>query len=188
MGIRSFLALPISGGVKEKLKHILLDLQLIQADVKWVKLENIHLTLKFLGDVDEDRLECVADILKKCCPGFVPCAAQLIAIGAFPDLRHPKILWGALDDSNKKILAYVDVLEGEMARSGFTKEERPFKPHLTIGRVRSNTNLNQLIHAIRKITFEDKIEQVFDKIILFKSTLTSQGPEYEVLKEFKIGP
>ena len=185
MTIRSFLAFSISGALKEKFKHILNDLQHARADVKWVKLENIHLTLKFLGSLEESTLDNVSSVLRERCRGFNPITSYLNEIGAFPDLRHPKIVWGALDDSNKEIQAIVDVLEGEFAKLGLAPEERPFKPHITIGRVKSSANLKNLIQTIQQITFEDKIQQTFDKIVLYKSTLTSQGPIYEALKEFE---
>jgi 2'-5' RNA ligase len=187
MGIRSFLAIPISAGVKDKFRLILHNLQVIRADVKWVKLENIHLTLKFLGDLEEKRLESVSEALEKCRPRMAPSTSCLRAIGAFPNLRHPKILWGALDDSSEELKTIVDILEGELAKIDMPKEDRPFKPHLTFGRVRSSANLQSLTQAIREISFEDKLRQISDKVILYKSTLTSQGPVYEVLREFILG-
>ena len=95
-------------------------------------------------------------------------------------------MWGALDDSKKEIHAIVEVLERELAKLGIAKEERSFKPHITIGRVRSPANLKDLIHAIQQVTLKDKTEQTFEKIILYKSTLTPQGPIYEVLEEFEM--
>ncbi len=100
MTIRCFLAFPISGKLKEKFKYILHDLQDTRADVKWVVLENIHLTLKFLGDIEESKLEDVSSVVRECCRSFVPVTTYLTELGVFPDMRHPKILWGALDDSN----------------------------------------------------------------------------------------
>ncbi len=185
--IRSFLAFPISGELKEKFKHILNDLQHTCTDVKWVKPENVHLTLKFLGGLEESELKNVSFVLRERCRGFAPITSYLSEIGAFPDLRHPKIVWGALDDSKKEIQAIVEVLEGELAKFGLAKDEHPFKPHITLGRVKSTAHLINLIQTIRQITFESKTKQTFEKIILYKSTLTPQGPIYEVLKEFEIG-
>ena len=183
MTIRCFLAFPISGKLKEKFKHILHELQDTRADVKWVKSENIHLTLKFLGDIEESKLENISSVVRDCCRGFGPVTPYLTELGAFPDMHHPKIWWGALDDSKKGIEGIVEVLERELAKLGIAKEDHPFKPHITIGRMRSSAKLKDVIHVIRQITFEDTTEEIFDKIVLYKSTLTPQGPIYEVVTE-----
>ncbi len=187
MTIRSFLAFPINGTLKEKLEIILDRLQTTHADVKWVKPQNIHLTLKFLGDVEESRIENVCSLLRQRCRGFDPITSYLCEIGAFPDIRHPRIVWGALDDSKKKIQMIADDLEEQLIKIGIVKDDHLFKPHITLGRVRSSAHLKDLIQAMQQITFESKIEQTFEKIILYKSTLTPQGPIYEALKEFRMG-
>jgi len=186
MTIRAFLAFPISGVLKERIKYILDDLQETNADVKWVTPQNIHLTLKFLGELEENAIANVSSMLRERCRGFFPITSHLNEIGAFPDLRHPKIVWAALDDSSKEICAIVENLEGELAKLGIAQDEHPFKPHITLGRVRSSANLKNLIQAIQQITFEDSTEQIFDIIILYKSTLTMQGPIYEVLEKFEM--
>jgi len=187
MSIRSFLAFPISGLFQEKVKNILDDLQAADADVKWVKLENIHLTIKFLGGMEENCIERVMSLLDQRCREFVPITSYLSQIGAFPDLQHPKIVWAVLDDSKQEIQRIVELLRGDIEKFGIAQDEHPFKPHLTLGRVRSSTNLKDLIQKIRQMTFEKKTEQIFDKIILYKSTLTPQGPIYDVLREYEIG-
>lgn len=184
MSMRSFLAFPISGALKERLKYILDRLHATGADVKWVEPQNIHLTIKFLGELEENRMESIISLLEERCREFVPITSYLSEVGAFPDLQHPRIVWAALDDSKKEIGGIVEVLRGEMIKLGIAKDEHPFKSHLTLGRVRSSANLKNLIQAMHQITFEGKIEQTFDKIVLYKSTLTPQGPIYDVLREY----
>ena len=187
MTIRSFLAFPISSELKESLGHILHDLQQTRADVKWVGLGNIHLTLKFLGDIEETDLEKISSVLSESCCRFDPITSHLSEIGVFPDLRHPRIVWAGLDDSKKEFQSIVEALEEQLAKLGFAKDDHPFKPHITLGRVKSSANLKNLMQTIQQITFDGKNQQTFEKIILYKSTLTPQGPIYEVLKEFDIG-
>lgn len=186
MTIRSFLAFPVSSVLKEQLKPILNDLQATQADVKWVKLENIHLTLKFLGDVKTGDLEGISSVLRERCRSFHPISSYLCGIGAFPDMRHPQIVWAALDDPDKEIQTMVGVLEGDLEKFKIAKESRPFKPHLTLGRVRSSARLKDLWEALQQITIADKTQERLERIILYKSTLTPQGPIYEVLEEFEL--
>jgi 2'-5' RNA ligase len=185
--IRGFLAFPINSEVKEGLGHILNDLQQTRADVKWVQAENLHLTLKFLGDIEETDLEKISSVISESCRGFDLITSHLNEIGVFPDLCHPRIVWAGLDDSKQKFQSIVEALEERLAKLGFAKDNHPFKPHITLGRVKLSANLKNLMQTIQQITFEGKKEQTFEKIILYKSTLTPQGPVYEVLKEFDIG-
>ena len=187
MTIRSFLAFPISSALKESLRRILHELQQTRADVKWVRLENIHLTLKFLGDVEETDLEKISSVLSESCHGFDRITSHLSETGVFPDLRHPRIVWAGLDDPEKKFRVMVGALEEQLEKLGFAKADHPFKPHITLGRVKSSANLKDLIQTIQQIIFEEKAQQTFEKIILYKSTLTPQGPIYETLKEFYTG-
>ena len=187
MTIRSFLAFPISGELKEKFEQILCDLQHTPADVKWVKPENIHLTLKFLGDLKKNDIEKVVSVVKEQCRRFQSITTYLNEIGAFPDLHHPKIVWGGIDDPDNEIQKIVEILENELVKLGIAKDDHPFKAHITLGRVKSSKNLRNLIETIQQITIENKITQTFERIILYKSTLTSEGPIYEILEEFKWG-
>src|SRR5580700_6870538 len=107
---RSFLAFPINNDLKNKLKEILKDLRDSKADVKWVRLENIHLTLKFLGDLKEDELEAVQAVIREQYQGFHPITTILNKIGTFPGMRHPKIIWVGLEDSHQEIQRIVEIL------------------------------------------------------------------------------
>lgn len=188
MGIRSFLALPISAGLAERLRQVIHDLELAGADVKWVRPENIHLTVKFLGDMEPPQLEAVSAVLERCCPSFERLCCRLEGIGAFPELRQPKILWAGLNDPQGKIQAVVETLEGELAKAGIPREDRPFKSHLTLGRMRSHRGLAGLLDSMGRIRLDDQHEETFSRIVLYKSTLTSQGPVYDLLKEFHFCP
>jgi len=187
MKIRSFLAFTVSGDFKEMLERILKDLQNTKADVKWVKPENIHLTLKFLGDLAEGQLEAVKVVLRQLCPGFRPITTNINAIGAFPDMRHPKVIWAGLQDPHQSIKEIFEVLETSFLKLGIDQEDHPFQSHITLGRVRSSANLKELIEKMPNISINSKISQVFDLIVLYKSTLTPDGPVYDTLEEFSLG-
>ncbi|MDE1921735.1 MAG: RNA 2',3'-cyclic phosphodiesterase [Candidatus Omnitrophica bacterium] len=187
MSVRSFIAFPVSGGLKEKFEHVIRDLQRASADVRWVKAQNIHLTLKFLGDVQENALEKISSVIEAMSCDFTPLTAHLTAIGTFPNGDYPKIIWGALDDPRKAVQGMAGILEKGLVSCGIPEEQRPFQPHITLGRVRSSARLKDLMRLMGQMTFEDKITQQFDKIILYKSTLTPQGPVYEALKVFEMG-
>jgi 2'-5' RNA ligase len=103
-------------------------------------------------------------------------------------MHHPKIIWAGLDDPKKEIRSTVEVLENHLAKLGIAKEDRPYEPHITLGRIKSLVNLKDLRDTIKIMTFEGQATERFEKIILYKSTLTPRGPVYEALEEFKIAP
>jgi RNA 2',3'-cyclic 3'-phosphodiesterase len=184
MSVRSFLAFDVNDELREYFKHIIHDLQKACADVRWVKPENIHLTLKFLGDVQEGDLDKISSTVAGHCLNVAPVTSFFTGIGAFPDLRCPKIVWGGLDDDSRAITSLAGDLEKSLAGYGIPQEQRPFKPHVTIGRVRSQHNVRNLTDLIDEMSSDHIIEQKFTKMILYQSTLTTQGPLYEVLREF----
>jgi len=186
MTIRSFLAFPISGILQEKLEQIIQALQTSCADVKWVSPKNIHLTLKFLGEVPQEDLKTISSLVRERCSGFHPVNSYLSGIGAFPDLRFPKIIWAALNDPNKEIQAMADALQEDLGKIGLPKEDRPFKAHLTLGRLKSQVHIKNLLSTLQQMDVVDKTQETLDRVILYKSTLTTQGPIYEALEEFKI--
>ena len=136
--IRSFIALDLPEGLKKELETLLFSLKKCGADVKWVHPANLHLTLKFLGDVTPDRLPLVKERLTAVAarqkPFFIHCAG----LGGFPDLERPRVLWAGADQGESELKTLAASVEAEMSGVGFAKEERDFAAHLTVGRVKGN--------------------------------------------------
>jgi len=160
----------------------------LPADVKWVNPQSIHLTLKFLGNIEEGTIENIAQGIQNGIRGFQPWSATVKNVGAFPSLRSPRVVWVGIEDQGAQLVGLQNQIEKEMSRLGFEKEKRKFSPHLTLGRVRSPKGKNELVKYLL-----DERERVFgeinvDRVILFRSELKPTGAVYRVLKEFNFRP
>lgn len=140
--------------------------------------ENLHLTLKFLGEVREERIRDISEILKEISKGFKKFEVTLQGIGAFPNQSSPRVIWTGVEKGRKEMIELQKEIEERLVPLGFKKEERGFHPHLTIARVKGRGDFKELFETDYKSrTF------LIDKIILFKSTLTPKGPIYEELEK-----
>jgi len=180
--IRTFIAITLNPDIREALKKIQSDLRKTGADVKWVKPENIHLTLKFLGDTPVEKLPEIIKILQSAAhntPSF-PCS--LTHLNAFPKPEHPQIVWIGIEQGKDEVTRLAQTLEDHLKRLGFPKEKKGFDAHVTLGRVRSGLNRFTLSKEIKQYRLGQELQQNVDYLIFYKSTLTSQGPIHEVIE------
>ena len=184
--MRLFIALPLSDDIERFLSNIIDNLKQKRGQVKWVNSKNIHLTMKFLGETDKSIIEAISTTVKKVASKHSSVKCTIDKIGGFPNLRRPKVIWAGIEDNIDRLEAIVSDIENEMAGLGFEKENRKFKSHLTLGRVKDNRNLYELTKYLESYQLQPK-EILFDKIVLFKSTLTPDGPIYERLIEAELG-
>lgn len=180
--MRTFIAIELPKEIKEALAKLQGQLKASSADVKWVEPENIHLTLKFLGERDDKRVEKIKEILGEVAKEKKAFPLCLKGLGAFPKLEFPRVVWVGTDKGETEAKVIAAELEEKICRLGIPKEERPFSGHITLGRVRSPKNKEQLIQAIKNLAFDCQ-EFMVKEIVLLKSTLTSQGPIYEPLQK-----
>jgi 2'-5' RNA ligase len=175
--MRTFIAIEIPTEIKSALTALQTDLRRAGADVSWTKPENMHLTLNFLGEVDERR---IGEIEKACVSSsaeFQPFTLSLNGTGVFPNARQPRILWAGVAGEIEKAVEMRRRLEERLALIGFEPEEKDFRPHLTIGRVKSNRKTRELLaladaHGLPALSF------VVTEIVLMKSELRPEGAEY----------
>ena len=185
--IRAFIAIELTDEVKDELAELQEVLKEPGADVKWVEKENMHLTLKFLGDASEEDLDRIKKALDLIAESNSPFHMHLSRIGAFPKPSFPRVLCVGMDKGKDELSKISKLLEDALSEMGFPKEEKPFSPHLTVGRVRSGQNKDRLIAKLEAAEFLSKFEVDVNKIVLFKSTLTSNGPIYEPLHKSLLG-
>jgi len=178
--MRLFIALPLPGNVEEYLGSVISDFRRKRGRVKWVESKNIHLTLKFLGETDENILDVICQSIKRVAQNRQAVSCCLDRIGGFPNLKRPKVIWAGLRDNIEKLVTIASEIEDEMVSHGFERENRPFKSHLTLGRIKENSGLHDLTEHLKDYRIRPE-PILFDKIILFKSTLTPRGPIYESL-------
>jgi len=182
--IRSFIAIPLPVDIKTHLACLIADLKKTGADVKWVKPENIHLTLKFLGGQDPETLQKIRTILDKLAQDYTDYVMEISNVGGFPKLETPRVIWVGLSSGDKETKLIAKVLDEKINKLGIPKEERAFSSHITIGRVRSPLNRDKLVAGLKICAIpEGKLKFTADKITLYKSTLIPGGPVYEVIHE-----
>src|SRR5262245_65628784 len=142
--MRTFIAIEIPSEIKSALAALQDELRRAGADVSWTKPENIHLTLKFLGEVDERRIGEVEKVCVASAAEFQPFTLRLNETGVFPNARQPRILWAGLAGEIEKTVEMRKRLDDGLALIGFEREEKDFRPHLTIGRVKSKRQIREM--------------------------------------------
>lgn len=178
--IRLFIALNIQQSIKEYLTKIIDDFKSKGGKIKWVEPDNMHLTLKFLGNTEYSLVEGIKSQLDNLTADSTQIISDLSRIGGFPNLRAPKVLWVDLEKNRDQIIELAKSIDTSLSEIGFATDNKPFKPHLTLGRVKKDDNLEQLTDYLCKFKLENK-EIVFDSLSLIKSTLTNEGPIYKSL-------
>lgn len=187
--MRTFIAIELPPEIKNSLAELQDQLRSSGADVKWVKPDNIHLTLKFLGEIDQSRLDKISKILEDISREKKSFPLRLASVGAFPKINYPRVIWVGIDAGDSETKEIAKELEAEIAKVGIPKEDRPFSSHITIGRVRSSLNRQNLVQSLMNLenkSGQEILEFRVEKLTLFKSTLTPKGPRYEVLKEAEL--
>jgi 2'-5' RNA ligase len=185
--MRAFIAIEVPGSVKDALARIESHLKYSGADVKWVSPGNIHLTVKFLGEIDGKKAAEVAAALDAVARAAKPFELSVKDLGAFPNAEHPRVVWAGLGKGAAETAALAADIDCALEKLGFEKEARPFNPHLTIGRVRSPLNKGALkekmASAAATVDLSLLPSHTISSVTLFQSTLTPKGSIYTKVHE-----
>jgi 2'-5' RNA ligase len=166
----------------QDLVAVLRELSSSRADLKTVKPELLHVTLKFLGDTDEGLVDEILTRMRTASAGVRPFRLKLSGMGAFPSLSNIRVVWVGIE--NGKVLGQIaERLDGTLSELGFERDRKGFKPHLTVARTRSGRNIALAQDIIQRNGATDFGEYSIDKIILKKSVLSPQGPSYSNMRE-----
>lgn len=184
--LRLFIALPLPPEVETELDRLLEQLRPKSSNVKWVPAKNIHLTVKFLGDTDEKTVGKITRALDEVAPQYQPFETTIDRIGAFPNLRRPRVIWVAGSEPIEGATRLARDVDLRMRKLRFEKEKRFFKAHLTLGRVRQGRQVDELAKYLESFRLKP-IPLTLDRLVLFKSTLTPQGAIYDRLHEARLG-
>jgi 2'-5' RNA ligase len=186
MNLRCFIAVGIPDAVKEGISGLIDVLKKHEGDVKWIKPENLHLTLKFLGSTPEDLIPGIGEALFEVASSSEPFYIRIYSTGVFPNKKYPRVIWVGMEDS--QVLGRLrDNIEEDMSRLGFKKEGKEFKPHLTIGRVRSPKGMINIITELENFKDKDFGTVTVDAVKLMKSELKPKGAEYTCLRALPFG-
>ena len=187
--MRLFIAVNIKAETKNKIAGIQSALKKgpASADVKWIETENLHLTLKFLGEVEGDKQEnLVSEKLRQAIIGIKKFEIDFEKIGVYPNETAPRVLWLGVGKGKEELASLANRIENSLSAIGFEKEKRPFSAHLTLGRFKSSQKGREKISGIIGKMPSEKISDIVEAVYLMKSTLTPRGPIYEVVEKLQL--
>lgn len=178
---RTFLGVAVSDGTRRRATAVQHDLAPV-AGVKWVDPANLHVTLLFLGDLDDRDLVDVCKVVTAAARREPPFVMRVSGLGAFPTPRRPKVLWGGIADGVDTLLRLHTAIAGPLLDLGaYRREEREYTPHLTLGRVNSDLDSASLAPELAKRAAWDGGHTDVDEVLVYSSELRRAGPEYAVL-------
>jgi 2'-5' RNA ligase len=184
MTIRVFIAIEIDSEIKNKLSEYLSKLKRTGADVKWVAPENIHLSLKFIGDIEKEALINMNKVISDAVSSIEPFSISIGNIGAFPSLNKPRVVFVCVQEQGNNLLKIYERLDKGVEPLGIKKESRKYVGHITLGRVKSQKNISKLKNTLNSETERYFGREKVTSLSLIQSRLTPTGPLYTRLNNF----
>jgi 2'-5' RNA ligase len=179
--IRTFIAIELPENIIAHIAKVQDGVKRYGFDASWVRPGNIHLTLKFLGYVHKANIENVTSAMTEAVKSYGPISLLAKGIGVFPGIRRPRVIWIGLKGDTYPLIQLQKSLDHALEAVGFPKEERPFKGHLTLARIKRSIDSQKLVDAMKKFGDAESETFVADKLILFKSDLKPAGAVYTKL-------
>lgn len=179
--IRSFIAFELPENIITSIRNVQERIKAYGFDMRWVRPENIHLTLKFLGNINRSDILKIGELLNESAEGYAAMSLAAKGIGVFPGIKRPRVLWVGLKGHMDSLIGLQKTIDEKLGAIGLARENRPFKGHLTLARVRGGINPNRLSDAMKEVGGFESEPFVADKIVLFKSELKPGGPVYTKL-------
>lgn len=175
---RLFIAIKIVPDLRQGVARVQKDLQVFDLGIRWVAVENIHLTLRFLGEIKEERIQGIKDILTSVGQGHNGFDMELRHLGVFPTERNPRVIWVSCQEKTGTLARVYEELENGLVGMGLEKDDHPFSAHITIGRIKSRQNIDKLKNYL--VSNKDVLigAQRVNELVLFRSRLSPQGPTY----------
>ncbi|MCX7919960.1 MAG: RNA 2',3'-cyclic phosphodiesterase [bacterium] len=180
--IRSFIAIPLPEEIHHRLAEFQTSLKKYHADISWVKPENIHLTLQFLGEIEPNLVEKVERCLAEIVPTQSVFPFEIAGTGVFPNPQKARVLWVGVTQGKEQIVQLQSAIEKSLRKLDIRAEERKFHPHLTLGRVRSSKNLDAVVTELLNHNNVSFGTVAVTEVILFSSQLSPSGAIYTPLK------
>ena len=176
--IRAFIGFKLPDNIRSSIKKIRESPAADQLKIRWVRPENIHLTLKFFGDIIVEDIERIDRAIADAAGRYAPISVSAKGIGVFPDMRRPRVVWLGIGGETDQVVKFQKAIDKNLRQIGFPEEKRRFSGHLTLGRVKGKIDPQALSDVLTRFERFETDPFVLDRIILFQSELKPSGPEY----------
>lgn len=186
--MRVFIAVELPENVKAKVAKIQDKIKKLDNvnRIKWVSPDSLHITLKFLGEIEKERLKDVFEAAEKTSCNFSCFSVNIQGMGIFPESGTPRVLWVGIEEGSLELLQIVQKLETDLFEKGFAREKKDWKPHITIGRVKQINNKQLIKNLVSREKNMEGAKVKVEKISVMQSRLTPQGAIYTPLKRFSL--
>lgn len=179
--IRTFIAVELPAEVRGLAARLQQTLAESGAGVRWVAKDNIHLTMKFLGEIEDVQVPAVCRAVQQVAASSCAFEVEISGVGAFPSGDRPRTLWVGVEGGTAELVALHERLDAALAELGYRPEERRFSPHVTIGRLRNGRDARRLADVLAQKADWKAGEVQVEELVIMASELTPQGPHYTVM-------
>ncbi|MFN4196961.1 MAG: RNA 2',3'-cyclic phosphodiesterase [Caldimicrobium sp.] len=188
--VRAFLAIDLPWDIKKALYNLKNIPEPKEIKLKWVEEENLHLTLKFFGNISENLVEKIFKLCEKACQDIFHFRIALSEIGIFPEVGDPRVLWIGIENSSENIMDLYRKIEKALKPLKLDNKKEKFHPHITLMRIRNINNMMEFQQYVERLKKEAQklkgLSFIVNEIVLFKSDLFPSGPKYEPLKRIAL--
>jgi RNA 2',3'-cyclic 3'-phosphodiesterase len=186
--LRTFIAVDLGKTIRDRCAALQENLARTGADVKWVEVGNLHVSLLFLGEVDEREITQLCRAVNHACAERPAFTMSVETVGCFPNPRRPRVVWVGVGEGREDLVALHDALEPPLLDLGcYRRENRQYTPHITLGRVRSEQANDDLAAALLRFATWRGSDTEVQEVQVLSSQLTPQGPVYAVLSRARLG-
>ena len=184
--MRTFIAIDLDSALKRPILRLLQELPRIN-DVKWATANQLHLTLKFLGDVPDAQIAKVCEIAREVSANLQPFPLRISGLGCFPSPRNPRVLWCGVEDATGTCQAWIGAADPLFEELNFKPETRGFTPHFTLGRSRASVGSDGLRKVFERVALPPTSEMTVRQGVVFESRLLPGGAQYRVVAQVGVG-
>lgn len=184
--MRTFISVRLSKSVRERIAGVQEELKDDRVNVKWISPENVHITLKFLGEVSMKALPEVCESVRTSTSGVERFSIGVDSLGFFPGNKSPRVIWAGISEGKEELKELGRSIEDNLSELGFKKENREFAAHITIGRVRSQRNIRQILDKLDIMKNVSCGTSQAEAVCIMRSELTSRGPIYSILERVNL--
>jgi 2'-5' RNA ligase len=184
--VRTFIAVELTESIRAEIEDLQHEFERAGTEVKWTEPENLHVTLVFLGEVDDKEIPTVCRIAAQAVAGMGPFPLSVEGVGCFPNARRPRVVWVGVGQGQDELVRIHDALETPLLDLGYRREDRKYTPHITLGRAKSDRPTERLSAAIARQAGWKAGDMTVTEILVMGSELTRDGPIYTVLGRVKL--